>query len=74
MENLEEMREKVFNAADIIAEGKCTSREEALNQMGVSPQCGFASHSSGNNIDETGMINKLKLVRKLAEGIWPGEP
>jgi hypothetical protein len=40
--------------------------------MGVSPQCGFASHSSGNAVKKDDMINKLKLVRQLADKIWPG--
>ncbi|KAJ5155793.1 hypothetical protein N7492_008596 [Penicillium capsulatum] len=48
--------------------------EAALNQVGVSPQCGFASHREGNAIDWDGMINKLKLVRAIANDIWSKQP
>lgn len=36
----------------------------------ISPQCGFASHSEGNNIDEDAMRAKLKLVSDTAKKIW----
>jgi len=74
LENMDEMRKKVFQAADIIAEGNGETQKEALVRLGVSPQCGFASHASGNAVVKDDMIAKLKLVRKLADNIWPGEP
>ncbi|WEW59146.1 hypothetical protein PRK78_004615 [Emydomyces testavorans] len=74
LENLSEMKARVMKAAEFIADGNRESVEEALNRMGVSPQCGFASHSSGNAIDRDGMVAKLKLVRQLADSIWPGQP
>ena len=74
LEDVGAMKERVFQAADFIAKGNGETREQALRRLGVSPQCGFASHSSGNAIDREGMINKLKLVRELADSIWPGEP
>ncbi|KAF3387207.1 putative protein YxjG [Penicillium rolfsii] len=74
MENKEEMKKRVIDAAKFIAEGNNSSLEEALNQVGVSPQCGFASHREGNAIDWDGMINKLKLVREIADDIWPNQP
>ncbi|KAJ5890864.1 uncharacterized protein N7473_007092 [Penicillium subrubescens] len=74
MENKEEMKKRVIDAAKFIAEGNNISLEEALNQVGVSPQCGFASHREGNAIDWDGMINKLKLVREIADDIWPNQP
>ena len=64
---------KVYAAADMVAQGGGT-REDALKRLGVSPQCGFASHSDGNNVGHEDMIKKLQLVRKLADAIWPGEP
>ncbi|KAI4211093.1 MAG: hypothetical protein LQ351_006101 [Letrouitia transgressa] len=73
LEDLGEMRERVFKAADIIAQGNRETRDQALGRMAVSPQCGFASHSSGNDIDSEGMEKKLRLVRELADSIWPGE-
>lgn len=74
LEDKEEMKTRVLNAAKIIAEGNKVSVEAALNQVGVSPQCGFASHREGNAIDWDGMINKLKLVREIANDIWPNQP
>lgn len=74
MEDMEAMKKRVYEAADFVAEGNKESRQEALQRLGVSPQCGFASHSAGNAVKEQDMINKLKQVRKLADSIWPGEP
>ncbi|KAF7588162.1 hypothetical protein BBP40_006099 [Aspergillus hancockii] len=73
LEDKEEMKKRVYDAAKFIAEGNNISQEEALKQVGVSPQCGFASHREGNAIDYNGMIAKLKLVREIANDIWPGE-
>ena len=74
MEDLGEMRARVYQAADYVAEGSGQSREEALKRLGVSPQCGFASHSAGNAVVREDMVRKLRLVRELADSIWPGEP
>lgn len=73
MEDVGEMK-KVEQAAGLICEGTGETREEALGRLGVSPQCGFASHSDGNNVGHEEMVAKLKLVRKLADEIWPGQP
>lgn len=74
LEDIPKMKERVFSAADMIAKGAGQSRDQALQRLGVSPQCGFASHEEGNAIVWDDMINKLKLVRALADEIWPGEP
>ena len=50
------------------------SVQEALGRMGVSPQCGFASHEEGNDLSWGDMVAKLRLVREIADGLWPGEP
>lgn len=73
LEDKEEMKKRVYQAAEFVAQGNGITPKEALNQLGVSPQCGFASHREGNAIDHQGMINKLKLVREIANDIWPGE-
>lgn len=73
LEDFEEMKGRVMAAAEFIAKGNGQSVEEALKRIGVSPQCGFASHSSGNAIDRDGMVAKLELVKRLARDIWPGE-
>lgn len=74
LENLDDMKKKVYQAADLISQGTGETKEEALNRLGVSPQCGFASHSDGNSVTKEDMSRKLQLVRKLADGIWPGQP
>lgn len=74
LEDMGQMKERVFAAADIIAEGAGQTREQALRRIGVSPQCGFASHHLGNAVTRDDMMAKLKLVRDIAEAIWPGEP
>ena len=74
LEDVEEMKQRVMSAADVVAEGNGETREESLKRLGVSPQCGFASHSAGNALGYEDMIAKLKLVRELADSIWPGEP
>jgi methionine synthase II (cobalamin-independent) len=74
LENLEEMKARVLAAADLIAKGQGgATGKDALRRMGVSPQCGFASHEEGNLLGWEDMVAKLKLVKKLADEIWPGE-
>lgn len=74
LEDKEQMKQKVFQAAELIASGGGSSKEDALKRLGVSPQCGFASHADGNNVTPADMAKKLQLVRSLADEIWPGEP
>ena len=74
MEELKEMKKRVYDAADFVAEGNNESRQEGLKRLGVSPQCVSASHLERNSVKKNDMVNKLKLVRKLADSIWPGEP
>lgn len=74
MEDEEEMVRRVKEAAGWMAKGSGETEKEALNRCGVSPQCGFASHSSGNAVKREDMLKKLKLVRRIAERVWPGEP
>lgn len=74
LEDKEKMKERLYAAADVIAKGAGQTRERALDRMGVSPQCGFASHEEGNLLGWEDMKNKLSLVRKIAEEVWPGQP
>jgi methionine synthase II (cobalamin-independent) len=73
MEDEEEMVKRVKEAAAWMAKGSGETEKEALARCGVSPQCGFASHSSGNAVKWDDMLEKLKLVRRIADKIWPGE-
>lgn len=36
----------------------------------VSPQCGFASHSEGNNVSDDDVQKKLTLVVQTASELW----
>ncbi|CCM06588.1 uncharacterized protein FIBRA_08866 [Fibroporia radiculosa] len=73
MEVKEELVRRVHQAAEIIANGEDKrSKEEALNQICISPQCGFASHMEGNPVTEENMKHKLSLVVETAGIIWPG--
>jgi methionine synthase II (cobalamin-independent) len=74
LEDKEKMKERILAGADVIAKGANQTREQALQRMGVSPQCGFASHEEGNLLGWEDMKNKLALVRAIADDVWPGEP
>ncbi len=41
-----------------------------INQLGIAPQCGFASTEEGNKITADDQKRKLELVVKTAEKIW----
>lgn len=74
LEKLEDLKARVYNAADIIAKGQGRSRDEALrDNLAVSPQCGFASAADGSGIGMSEEIQwqKLELLKRLAEEIWP---
>jgi methionine synthase II (cobalamin-independent) len=70
LEDLEEMKKRVYSAAETMAAGKAESKEEALQRICVSPQCGFASHMEGNLITRDDMKKKMQLVVELAKSIW----
>jgi len=74
LENKADMVKRVHQAADFIAEGNGIDRQTALKQVGVSPQCGFASHAEGNSLEWEDMKKKLQLVRGIADEVWGGEP
>lgn len=44
-----------------------------FDQLGIAPQCGFASTEHGNAITEDDQRRKLELVVQTAQAIW-GEP
>lgn len=73
LEDTAELKEKVLTAARCIAKAVGQTQAQALERISVSPQCGFASAAIGNLITFDDQVKKLKLVRKLADEIWPGE-
>ncbi|MBO9499878.1 MAG: 5-methyltetrahydropteroyltriglutamate--homocysteine S-methyltransferase [Novosphingobium sp.] len=42
-----------------------------LDQLCLSPQCGFASHEDGNDLSEQSQWAKLRQIVELAQEIWP---
>ena len=62
LEDIEDLKRK-FEAASQYAD---------LDQLGIAPQCGFASTEEGNKITFDDQKRKLELVVKTAEAIWGG--
>ncbi|KAK3181635.1 hypothetical protein K4F52_007013 [Lecanicillium sp. MT-2017a] len=72
LEDKEDMKKRVREAARVIAVGQECSVDEAMAYIGVSPQCGFASASVGaDGMTEEKMFAKLKLVQDIAKELWP---
>lgn len=75
LEDAELMKKKVREAAAIIAKGQGRSEQEAMENIGISPQCGFASVAVGaEGMTEEKMFRKLKLVQDVAKELWPDRP
>lgn len=60
LERLDDLRRK-FDEASKFAD---------IDQLGIAPQCGFASTEEGNDISADDQKRKLELVVKTAETIW----
>lgn len=73
LENKETTKERIYRAADFVAEGRGQTREEALKSICISPQCGFSTHETGYPLTVDDEKKKLSLVRQIADEIW-GEP
>ena len=48
------------------------SRFADIDQLGIAPQCGFASTEEGNNLSADEQRRKLELVVRTAEKVWGG--
>ncbi|KAF8575743.1 UROD/MetE-like protein [Ramaria rubella] len=71
MEDPVKLEQSILEAAAVIANGEVKrSKEYALNQLCLSPQCGFASHADGNPISEEDVWRKLQLVVDVAKRVW----
>ncbi|TDZ26852.1 Uncharacterized protein Cob_v001320 [Colletotrichum orbiculare MAFF 240422] len=66
LEDKEEMKARIYKAAEFVAKGSDETKEQALKRICVSPQCGYPLSFE----DEK---KKLSLVREIADKIW-GEP
>ncbi|KFG80189.1 hypothetical protein MANI_013187 [Metarhizium anisopliae] len=72
LEDAETVKSRVREAAGIIARGQGRSVAEAMADIGISPQCGFASVSVGaDGMTEQKMFDKLRLVGDIAGELWP---
>jgi methionine synthase II (cobalamin-independent) len=73
LEDKEDVKSRIYKAAEFVAEGRGESKEEALKSVCISPQCGFSTHESGYPLSLEDEKKKLGLVRQIADEIW-GEP
>ncbi|MDH4107315.1 MAG: 5-methyltetrahydropteroyltriglutamate--homocysteine S-methyltransferase [Gammaproteobacteria bacterium] len=62
LESLDDLRKRFDEA----------SRYADLDQLGIAPQCGFASTEEGNSLTPDQQKKKLELVVRTAEAIWGG--
>jgi len=58
------------NEKDIIKRIHEAAQYMPLENMGISPQCGFSSTSHGNNITMDDQWRKLELAVKVAREVW----
>jgi 5-methyltetrahydropteroyltriglutamate--homocysteine methyltransferase len=61
LEDEDEMVRRIEQAAELLA----------IDQLGISPQCGFASSHEGNRLDDDDQWRKLELVGRVADRLWP---
>lgn len=57
---------------DLKRKFEAASRYADIDQLGIAPQCGFASTEEGNALTEDDQKRKLELVVRTAETIWGG--
>lgn len=62
LESIDALRERFDEASKYVD----------LDQLGIAPQCGFASTEEGNALTPDQQKKKLELVVKTAEAIWGG--
>ena len=60
LEDKEAIKARIAEAADIVP----------LEQLCLSPQCGFSSTEEGNTLTEEEQWKKIRLVVEVAESIW----
>ena len=62
---------KLENKEEAIARIHEAEKYVPLNRLYLSPQCGFASCEIGNKLTEEQQWSKLKLVKEIAQEVWP---
>lgn len=58
------------NKDAVIARIKAASEYVDINQLCLSPQCGFASTEEGNVLSEAQQWAKLDLIKDIADTVW----
>ena len=58
------------NKQDIINRIREATQYVDINQLCLSPQCGFASTEEGNVLTEDEQWRKLEFIREIAEEVW----
>jgi 5-methyltetrahydropteroyltriglutamate--homocysteine methyltransferase len=61
---------KLENKDDIKRRIEEATKYVALDQLALSPQCGFASTEEGNVLTEEEQWAKLRLVAEIAREVW----
>jgi 5-methyltetrahydropteroyltriglutamate--homocysteine methyltransferase len=64
VETADELRRRIDDAG----------RYLPLDQLALSPQCGFASDIVGNPLSEDDQWRKLEVIQEVAQQVWGGEP
>jgi 5-methyltetrahydropteroyltriglutamate--homocysteine methyltransferase len=65
-------RPEVEDEDDVLRRMDLAGHHLGMEQLAVSPQCGFASVMEGNEISEDVQWRKLELVSRLADRLWGG--
>jgi 5-methyltetrahydropteroyltriglutamate--homocysteine methyltransferase len=60
LETIDGLKRRIDEAAKFLA----------LDQLALSPQCGFASDAVGNRVNEDDQKRKLALVVETARQVW----
>ena len=61
---------KLEREEDVIARIHEAEKHVPLEQLCLSPQCGFSSTEEGNLLTEEDQWAKLRLIRRIAERVW----
>lgn len=56
--------------ANVIQRINEAAQHVPLNNLCLSPQCGFASTEEGNVLTEEQQWNKLKFIKGIADEVW----
>ncbi|GAA5898648.1 cobalamin-independent methionine synthase II family protein [Sporobolomyces salmoneus] len=73
LESEDSVIERIHKAADFVAKGSNSTREEALSRLALSAQCGYSSHSIGNRVGYAEVEAKLALTVSVAQKVWGPE-